>query len=99
MARRIVWSKRSIEDRKDIYSYWNQRNSSKAYSRKLNQFFIASVELLSVHPKLGRTSSKKGVRIKVVRDYLLLYEFDEKELRILTIFGSRQDPRVLKNDL
>ena len=99
MARRIVWSKRSQEDRKNIFSYWNARNESNHYSLKLNRLFIDAVEILSIHPQLGRKSTKNGIKIMVVRDYLILYEFNEKELRILTIFDSRQHPDKLKKRL
>jgi plasmid stabilization system protein ParE len=61
--------------------------------------FIEAVELLSIHPQLGRKSTEKEVRIKVVKDYLILYEYSETELRVMTIFDSRQDPEKLKKRL
>lgn len=99
MARRIRWSRRSQDDRKAIYSYWNEKNQSKAYSKKLNKLFIEAVELLSIHPQLGRKSTEKEVRIKVVKDYLILYKFTDTELWVMAIFDSRQDPEKLKKRL
>jgi plasmid stabilization system protein ParE len=66
---------------------------------KLNKLFIEAVELLSIHPQLGSKSTEKEVRIKVVKDYLILYEYSETELRVMTIFDSRQDPEKLKKRL
>lgn len=99
MARRIRWSRRSQEDRKAIFSYWNERNLSKTYSKKLNKLFIKAVELLSIHPRLGRKTSEKEIRIKVVKDYLILYKYSDTELRVMSIFDSRQDPEKLKKRL
>ncbi len=99
MVRQIIWSRRAQEDRKYIFSYWNKRNKSKVYSKKLNRLFIKAVELLAIHPNMGRVSNKENIRIKVVKDYLLIYEFTTKELRILSVFDTRQNPNKLKNIL
>ncbi len=99
MVRQIIWSRRAQEDRKSIFSYWNKRNKSKVYSKKLNRLFIKAAELLAIHPNIGRVSNKENIRIKVVKDYLLIYEFTTKELRILSVFDTRQNPNKLKNIL
>ena len=97
MVRRIIWARRAQEDRKSIFSYWNKRNKSKIYSKKLNLLFNQSVKLLSIHPQTGRITNKENIRIKVVRDYLIIYEFMDRELIILSIFDTRQNPDKLKN--
>ena len=40
MAKRIVWSKFALENKLEILKYWNHRNESNTYSRKLNKLFI-----------------------------------------------------------
>lgn len=95
MARRIVWSKRAQLDRKAIFSYWNKRNKSNYYSKKLNQLFIDATELIAIHPLIGKKTNKKNVQIKFIRQFAILYEIKEKELLILTIFDTRQDPSKL----
>ena len=91
--------KRAQEDRKSIYFYWNKRNKSIIYSKKLNTLFIESAELLAIHPNMGRVSNKENIRIKVVRDFILIYEFTTNELRILSVFDTRQDPDKLKKNI
>ncbi|HHH54800.1 MAG TPA: type II toxin-antitoxin system RelE/ParE family toxin [Bacteroidetes bacterium] len=97
MVRRIIWARRAQEDRKSIFSYWNKRNKSKNYSKKLNSLFNQSIKLLSIYPQIGRTTNKENIRIKVVRDYLIIYEFTDRELIILSIFDTRQNQSKLKN--
>jgi toxin YoeB len=96
MVRQVVWSLRSQNDRKKIFAYWNQRNKSNTYSKKLNSLFKEAVKLIVDYSKIGKQSSVKGVRVKIVRDYHILYEVTETEIHILTIWDSHQDPEKLK---
>jgi plasmid stabilization system protein ParE len=95
MAKRIIWSFEAIDDRKAILTYWINRNQSYTYSRKLNKLIIEVVELLALHPQIGRPTNKEGIRIKFIRDYALVYRDLETELQILCIFDTRQDPAIL----
>jgi toxin YoeB len=95
MAKRVVWSLRAQSDRKDILKYWNQRNKSKAYSIKLNSLIKEAVELVARYPKIGKETDKAHVRVKVVRDYLIIYEEAPSQIEILTNWDSRQDPDQL----
>ena len=95
MARRVVWTKNAIAERKEILEYWNEHNKSKTYSRKLNQLFKSAINLLQEHHHLGRPTDIKDVRVKIVRNYLLFYEVNDNELIILTIWDSRNDPDKL----
>ena len=91
MARRIIWSRRSQTDRRQIFTYWNLRNKSKEYSKKLNRLFVKAVEFISIFPHTGRQTTVDQVRIKFVSHYAILYEYSKTELRVLCIFDTRQD--------
>jgi len=100
MVKEVIWSRRAQNDRKEIFTYWNQRNKSNIYSIKLNELFKKAVNLISEYPQLGKHTNNKNVRIKVVRDYLIIYELDEKSrLLILSIWVSRQNPKKMKRIL
>lgn len=96
---KIVWSHRAQNDRKQILNYWNQRNRSIAYSRKLNQLFNEAVKIILDFPGIGKPTNDPNVRIKIVRDYLLLYESSEDKILILTIWDSRRNPDKLEEML
>jgi plasmid stabilization system protein ParE len=96
MVRQIIWAKREQQDRKAILSNWNDRNNSKVYSKKLNRLFIQAIEILAYYPQLGRKTDNEKARIKIIKDYFIIYEFDDIELRILSIFDTRQDPTKFK---
>lgn len=100
MVKQIIWSKKAQTDRKEIFKYWNKRNKSNRYSKKLNELFKEAVTLISEYPEIGKPTDDKNARIKIVRDYLIIYEVDLNErLLILTIWDSRQDPKRLERIL
>jgi addiction module RelE/StbE family toxin len=99
MARKIVWSRKSQEDKKDIFLYWNNRNKSKLYSKKLNKLFIAAAEFVAEFPLVGKKSNLENVRMKIVRDYLVIYEFDDEVIYVLRIWSTQQNPERLKEIL
>ena len=96
MALQVVWSIRAQSDRKEILDFWRRRNKSNTYSRKLNQLFKKSVEIIRDFPQIGKHTEDDNVRVKIVKDYLIFYELTETNLIILTIFDTRQDPEKLK---
>ena len=95
MAKKIIWSLRAIQERKEIYSYWLQRNMSEIYSNKLDHIFEAAAEFIATNPSLGRPTQKPNVRVKIVRDYFLIYEIQDDKLIVLTIWDNRRNPDKL----
>ncbi len=92
MAARLIWSAQALQQKKEIFEYWNERNKSKNYSRKLNKLINDAAELLVTHPKLGQKTNFQDVRLKVVRDYWLAYRTKNDQIQILTIWDSRRNP-------
>jgi len=96
MARRLIWSNLVEFQKKEIYKYWNQRNKSNEYSRKLDLLFTEVAELLLKKPLIGTKTSRKDVRLIIVRDYLMFYKVTRETIQILIIWDSRRDPQDLK---
>ena len=96
MAKKIIWSLNAQRDRKNILQYWNKRNQSNRYSIKLNKLFKDAVKLISNYPRIGKLTNKENIRIKIVKDYLIIYEDLENEIHILTIWDSRRNPLNLE---
>lgn len=92
MAKQIIWSLRAQQDKKDIFKFWLHRNKSNLYNKKLNQLFKKAILLISKHPYIGRPTDDASVRIKIVKDYLLIYEVTANSINILSIWDGRQDP-------
>lgn len=93
--KKIVWSVRAQQDRLEILEYWINRNKSNAYSEKLFKLFKESAALISEHPEIGKPTDIAGIRTKIVRDYLMLYQEQATQIDILLVWDSRKDPEEL----
>lgn len=95
--RKINWTEKANFERKEILEYWINRNKSKTYSIKLNKLFIETMKRVANYPEIGRkTDFDENVRLKIVRDYLMFYEFDEKQMKVLSVWDGNRDKRKLK---
>ena len=99
MAKQVIWSLKAQQDKKEIFKYWSQRNKSNRYNKKLNQLFKQAILLLREHPYIGRSTDDGSVRIKIVKEYLLIYEVTETSINILSIWDGPQDPSKLEDIL
>jgi len=96
MAKQIIWSDRATDDLLTIFEYWFNRNKSNTYNKKLNILFNKSIDLIANHPSIGRPTQIENIKIKVVKDYQLIYEDSPELIIILTIWDSRRNPKELK---
>ena len=99
MTKQVIWSLKAQNDKKVILNYWRQRNKSNTYSKKLNELFKESIRIILDFQQIGKVTDDTKARIKIVRDYLIIYEETETQIFILTIWDSRQDPDKLKKIL
>jgi plasmid stabilization system protein ParE len=95
MAGGLSWSPRARKDRMSIFSYWNRRNGSNAYSRKLNTLFNSALRSALKFPDSGIVTDHEGVRAVLARDYMLFYRIVPEGIYVMTIFDTRQDPEKL----
>lgn len=50
MVKRVIWSRRALNERKEILQYLKKHNQSTAYAVKLNDLFKKAAKLLATHP-------------------------------------------------
>jgi len=95
--RKIIWTEKTNFERKEILEYWINRNKSKTYSIKLNKLFVETIKRVAEFPEIGRkTDFDENVRLKIVRDYLVFYEYDESQIKILAVWGGNRDESKLR---
>jgi toxin YoeB len=99
MAKRIIWSHRAQTDRKEILEYWKNRTKSTTYSRKLDLLFREALSIIQDYPQLGKPTDDLKARIKIIRDYFLIYEETEDSIILLSIWDNRQDPEKLEKKI
>lgn len=96
MARQIIWTENAQKERIAIFTFWNDHNKSFSYSRKLHELIKESLKLISKYPLIGKLTNKENVRIKVLREYLIIYEITATEIVVLSIWDCRQNQEDLK---
>lgn len=99
MAKRLRWTEFAKSQRKDILEYWNQRNKSKNYSRKLNKLFNEIALVIAEYPEIGIRIFKADFHAKLIKDYYIVYKISEDTIEILSLFDTRQNPEKLSKIL
>ena len=70
-------------------------NKSIVFSRKLNQLFNDATNSISKFTNIGNLTGHKDTRVKIVRDYLVVYKEYDSYISIITIWDGRQNPLKL----
>ena len=99
MAKRIIWSVRAKQEKKNILKYWLNRNKSNVYPKKLDRLFKIAIKSLAESHMPRKKTNDKTALVKIVKDYLIIFEEDESNIYILSIWDSRQDHDKLKKVL
>ena len=92
-SRQINWTAKANLERRDILIYWIHRNKSKSYSIRLNEMFNQALKSLAENPYTGRKTDYDNVRVKIVRDYFLIYEYDSTQIKVLSVWDARRDEK------
>lgn len=95
MVRRtaIVWTPNALQSRKSIFTYWNKRNKSDVYSKKLNLLFNESIKQVSNLNEIGKPTNLKNIRLKIASHFEIIYSVLDTQIHILDIWDTRQNPR------
>lgn len=96
MARRIIWTKPAADELEQVIEYWNHRNKSTRYGKKIRKSLRQSLKLISIKPNIGRRTSLPLIKVKLVlTHFFLIYKLgDSNEIVILNFWDCRQDPTL-----
>jgi len=89
---KIDWSIEARLDLIDILDYYNKRNKSTLYSKKLNSKINRSTKLIAKNPLIGLQSGIESVRALITGDYQIIYELSDNLILITMIWDCRRDP-------
>lgn len=92
-ARIIVWTSFARESRTSIFSYWNKRNKSKIYSKKLNLLFQESLHQLTFFPESSIKANNQNIRLKIASHFEIIYSVSDIHIFVLDIWDTRQNPQ------
>ncbi|TCN58597.1 type II toxin-antitoxin system RelE/ParE family toxin [Flavobacterium circumlabens] len=84
-TRKIVWTSFAKESKYAIFLYWNQRNKSTSYSRKLNVLLQESLKQIVKFPESAIESNNSNVRLKILSHFELIYQITNTQIVVLDI--------------
>lgn len=94
---KITWSVRVKKEIDKVYQYWTNHNESNIYSEKILDETLRMINLIRNQNKIGLKSSTKELRrVLILENFSLSYQTSTKEIRILSFFDNRQDPKKNK---
>lgn len=96
MASSVRWTRRAKRDFSTIKDFFDQRNGSSDYSKKLFDRICETMDLVRLHDELGEKWKSDDVRFIVVEKYQVFYQVKKSVVRIITIWDARRDPDKLK---
>lgn len=92
MALTIEFTKRSTLQLQKILTFYDERNGSDAYSRRLLGCFLEELQQLAFMPTIGSPSTRPDVRFFYLMGFTVIYRYDAKRLTLLSIRSSRRRP-------
>lgn len=92
---KVFWTKTAVEQRNFVFSYWNNRNKSKAYSKKLNENIKTRIALLKSNPDIGISTDFLNTRALSLGHYSIFYQVQDRKIFITGFWDNRQDPKKL----
>ncbi|MCU4175368.1 type II toxin-antitoxin system RelE/ParE family toxin [Carboxylicivirga sp. N1Y90] len=95
---KVYWTQTAIKQRNHAFDYWNKRNRSKSFSRKLNIAIKERTNLLKKHPDLGKATNYEQIKAVSLGHYSILYLKQGSKIIISGFWDNRQDPcKLLKH--
>jgi plasmid stabilization system protein ParE len=94
--KKIIWSTVAEAELMKILEFFNERNQSKAYSKKLVQQFRSVLKQVANQPKIGLLTQAKNIRGIVSGNYILFYHVGPKKITVLKVWDTRQNPDRVK---
>lgn len=92
MALAISYAPQFIDNLEAILNFFDERNGSDRFSKKLLKMINKQIQLLKTMPEIGRLTDTPGVRIIFVERFGIDYQIRDKEVLIINIYSCQTDP-------
>lgn len=92
MARLIEFSVRSTKQLHKILAFYDERNGSDDYSRRLMQCLMDDLQLMAKMPLASSPSTRPDVRFFYLMGFTIIFRFNSRRLTVLSIRSSQRKP-------
>jgi len=95
MARLIYFSRRSTVQLQKILTFYDERNGSDAYSKRLLKCLLSELNRLSQTPTASSPSTREDVRFVYMMGYTVVFRYNSHRITLLSIRSSARKPLKL----
>ncbi|HMG14498.1 MAG TPA: type II toxin-antitoxin system RelE/ParE family toxin [Saprospiraceae bacterium] len=99
MNKPVVWSEKAKKELIRLKEFYDERNKSSNYSKKLFKTFQDASKLIGRFPYLSIATDYNNVRGFLILDFIIFYEIVDKHILILFIWDCHRDPEQLRSIL
>ncbi|MRX40935.1 type II toxin-antitoxin system RelE/ParE family toxin [Flavobacterium sp. LC2016-23] len=99
MAVKIIWTNTAVLQRRKILVYWNKRNKSTTYSKKLVTEISQRVNFLVNNPDVYIKTDFPNIRTSTLGHYNIFYKINPNELIVIAFWDNRRNPKTLSKIL
>ena len=92
MALELLFSPQFADSLEEILQFYDERNGSDRFSKKLMKMILKQTALLKTMPEIGRQTNFPGVRVLFVDRYGIEYQIRDKVILIVDIYSCQTNP-------
>jgi toxin YoeB len=94
MALEISFSPQFFDSLEAILIFFDERNGSDRFSKKLLKMIHKQILLLKTMPEIGRLTDFPSVRVLFVERFGIVYQIRDKVVLIIDIYSCETDPDI-----
>ena len=95
MALIIEFSRRSTSQLQKILEFYDERNGSDIYSRRLLRCLLEDLQRLAETPTASSPSTRPDVRFIYLMGFTIIFRYNTQRLTVLSIRSSTRKPLKL----
>lgn len=92
MALTIEFSRRSTIQLQKILTFYDERNGSNLYSRRLVRCLLEDLQRLAQIPTASSPSTRNDVRFFCMMGFTIIFRYNTRKLTVLSIRSSARKP-------
>ena len=94
MALEISFSPQFFDSLEAILNFFDERNGSDRFSKKLLKMIHKQILLLKTMPEIGRLTDFPSVRVLFVERFGIVYQIRDQVVLIIDIYSCETDPDI-----
>lgn len=92
MALTIEFSRRSTNQLQKILTFYDERNGSDTYSRRLLRCLLENLKRIAQTPTASNPSTRLDVRFIYLMGFTIIFRYNTRRLTVLSIRSSARKP-------